>query len=84
MGMAKINTLRRLHQTVIHDKVWKGPEGQDLYRLEDTEIKKVVSDIVLAMICPKCFPNTEKRPKYPPRSVETFDKFYPKINEVIW
>lgn len=84
MGMAKINTLRRLHQTAVHDKVWEGPEGQNLYWLEDYEIKKITSDVVLEMVCLKCFPQMEQRPKYPSRSYETYDKFSPKINEVIW
>lgn len=84
MGMAKINGLRRLHQAVVHEKVWESPTGRDWYWLEDYEIKKISSNVVLEMICAKCFPQMEPRPKYPSRSYETYDKFYPKITEVIW
>lgn len=52
MGQGRINTLKKLHQEVIHELI----DNEKMYIKEDREIKKIKSDAVLNLICAKCFP----------------------------
>jgi len=85
MKLSAIKKIRDLHNKVVHAPSHKREDEcySDVEFLkEDKVIKKIKSQSLLQLVCPKCFPLNSLLFKLPLRPSEMYALDYPKVTEI--